>query len=253
MNLETPGLGSLLQIMTDDTNPKRAILGRVREALRQKSDSHVRSRSLSAGHELPVLKNTDEILTRRSEFLPPVGHSFDEQVALFRELSDRLQTEFKVVDSVDNAAAQIAKLAQENHWSRVAFHNHELVQSVIAGLDLELFSTDEPFDPHDLETCDVGISGCEALIAQTASVLVTSKSSGGRALSVLPPHHVVIATKEQMLGSMVDGFRLLHEKYGPHGWPSFSSFITGPSRTADVERVLVLGAHGPKRLTVLLI
>ncbi len=90
-------------------------------------------------------------------------------------------------------------------------------------------------------------------IAQTASVLVTAKSSGGRALSVLPPHHVVIASRDQMLGLMIDGYRLLHATYGPDRWPSFFSFITGPSRTADVERVLVLGAHGPKRLTVILI
>ena len=77
-------------------------------------------------------------------------------------------------------------------------------------------------------------------------------SAGGRALSVLPPHHVVIATEDQLVATMNDGYSILRSRYTNH-WPSFISFITGPSRTADIERVLVLGAHGPKRLTILLI
>jgi L-lactate dehydrogenase complex protein LldG len=98
----------------------------------------------------------------------------------------------------------------------------------------------------------VGITECEALIAQTGSVLITTASSGGRALSVLPPHHLVVARRSQLLANLSEGFALLSKKYAGD-WPSFSSLITGPSRTGDNERILVLGAHGPKRLTILLI
>ncbi len=55
-----------------------------------------------------------------------------------------------------------------------------------------------------------------------------------------------------MVTTMADGYSILREKHGEN-WPSFISFITGPSRTADIERVLVLGAHGPKKLTVILV
>ena len=92
----------------------------------------------------------------------------------------------------------------------------------------------------------------DALIVQTGSVLVTTASAGGRALSVLPPHHVVIATKDQLVADLADGYAILRKKYN-NNWPSFISFITGPSRTGDIERILVLGAHGPRRLTVILI
>ena len=101
-----------------------------------------------------------------------------------------------------------------------------------------------------METCDAGISACDALIAQTGSVLVTSQSAGGRALSVLPPHHVVIARREQLLADLPAAFALLKAKYAS-AYPSLISFITGPSRTGDIERILVLGAHGPKKLTIL--
>jgi L-lactate dehydrogenase complex protein LldG len=69
---------------------------------------------------------------------------------------------------------------------------------------------------------------------------------------VLPPHHVVIARRGQLRPDLTAGFSLLRQKYAPD-YPSFISFITGPSRTGDIERILVLGAHGPKRLTILLV
>jgi L-lactate dehydrogenase complex protein LldG len=81
-------------------------------------------------------------------------------------------------------------------------------------------------------------------------VLVTSRSAGGRALSVLPPHHVVLAQREQFVPDLPAAFDLLKKKYADN-YPSMISFITGPSRTGDIERILVLGAHGPKKLTIL--
>ena len=81
----------------------------------------------------------------------------------------------------------------------------------------------------DLESCDAGITECDALIAQTGSVLVTSRSAGGRALSVLPPHHVVLATRAQLLPDLPEAFAFLKRTYEPN-YPSFISVITGPSR-----------------------
>jgi L-lactate dehydrogenase complex protein LldG len=103
---------------------------------------------------------------------------------------------------------------------------------------------------NELEKCDAGLTECDALVAQTGSVVVTSRSAGGRALSVLPPHHVVLARREQLLADLPGAFELLAKKYGAN-YPSFMSFITGPSRTGDIERILVLGAHGPKKLTMI--
>ena len=103
---------------------------------------------------------------------------------------------------------------------------------------------------NELEKCDAGISECDALIAQTGSVLVTNRSAGGRALSVLPPHHVVLARRDQLLADLPAAFELLMRKYADN-YPSMISFITGPSRTGDIERILVLGAHGPKKLTII--
>ena len=64
------------------------------------------------------------------------------------------------------------------------------------------------------------------------------------------PHHIVLARREQLVADLPAAFALLKEKYAVN-YPSMISFITGPSRTGDIERILVLGAHGPKQLTIL--
>jgi L-lactate dehydrogenase complex protein LldG len=102
---------------------------------------------------------------------------------------------------------------------------------------------------HQEVRCTSGISAEDALVAQTGSVLITSRSAGGRALSVLPPHHVVLARREQLVPDLPAAFALLKSKCG-EACPSMTSLITGPSRTGDIERILVLGAHGPKKLTI---
>lgn len=232
---------------------REQILGRVREALSVKTDSHVRSVSKKTSSALPVLATGPEgRATAVKEFLPFVGESLEEHKTAFRTLSEKLQTEFICVPDRESAKRELQRLSAENNWQRAGIHENELIQNVSQDLQLDFLSTSSAYDVRELERCDVGISACDALIAQTASVLVTADSAGGRALSVLPPHHVVIATTDQMVTTMADGYAILREKHG-NQWPSFISFITGPSRTADIERVLVLGAHGPKRLTVVLI
>ncbi|MBN2506639.1 MAG: lactate utilization protein [Verrucomicrobia bacterium] len=145
----------------------------------------------------------------------------------------------------------MVRLRDREGWKRVASHRGELTDAACAALGLPVHWTGAADDVGVLEQCDAGLSECDALVAHTGSVLVTSRSAGGRALSVLPPHHVVLARREQLLPGLPEAFALLKTKYGGN-YPSMISFITGPSRTGDIERTLVLGAHGPKKLTVLL-
>lgn len=96
---------------------------------------------------------------------------------------------------------------------------------------------------------ELGVTGCDYLVAQTGSIIVSTRSAGGRALSVLPPVHLVIAARTQLVPDLAAALRLLRQRYQGH-WPSALSVMTGPSRTADIEKILVMGAHGPKRLVV---
>jgi L-lactate dehydrogenase complex protein LldG len=93
------------------------------------------------------------------------------------------------------------------------------------------------------------VTGCDCLVAQTGSIFVSTRSAAGRAASVLPEMHLVTARRDQIVPDLPAAFALLRQRYGDH-WPSAISLITGPSRTADIEKILVMGAHGPKRLAV---
>jgi L-lactate dehydrogenase complex protein LldG len=229
---------------------REAVFTRIREALR------VPAPHRHAGHEAhgEETLSVDKPLSGADAFrawLPLVGPSLEERIALFAANAAALKTDFKPVTSLDEAAQYLKTLATENQWKQIATHRSPLPQSLAGKLSLPCLFTDTGYDPAALEQCDVGISGCDALVAQTGSILVTTQSAGGRALSVLPPHHVVIATRNQMVPDLASALQVVRQLYAPN-WPSFLSFITGPSRTGDIERILVLGAHGPKKLTILL-
>ena len=181
--------------------------------------------------------------------MPAVSESFEDQIKLFAKNAGDLKATFKLVKDAGELDAQLRSTRDVEGWKHVAAHHGPLAESAVRALGLPALFTDSGYDKHALEQCDVGISECDALIAQTGTVLVTSRSAGGRALSCLPPHHIVIARREQLLPDLPAAFALIKQKYGAK-FPSMISFITGPSRTGDIERILVLGAHGPKKLTI---
>ena len=100
------------------------------------------------------------------------------------------------------------------------------------------------------ESSQATISTCEALVAQTGSVLV-SAACGGRGASVVAPVHIVVATIGQLVPD-IDAALARSQERGVVAQNSFVCLITGSSRTADIEKILVMGAHGPRRLIVVL-
>jgi L-lactate dehydrogenase complex protein LldG len=226
------------------TDSRDRILARIREALRVPApkrhlDFH--------GHVEPAPGS----VKAAEAWLPAVPDTLEDRIALFAKNSDGLKTEFARCATRAEMQAQLAKLAADSGWKSLAAHRFPLGASAIESLGLPVAWTDDGYDVPTLESADAGITGCECLVAQTGSVLVTTRSSGGRALSVLPPHHVILATREQVVGDLSDAYAFARRTHDGEA-PAWLSFITGPSRTGDIERILVLGAHGPKRLTILL-
>ncbi|XHR30717.1 MAG: lactate utilization protein C [Chthoniobacteraceae bacterium] len=189
-----------------------------------------------------------------TEWLPFVGATAEERLALYAKNAKELTADFRLIEGgIPALVSELREIAETEGWTGVATHAGELTEAAAGSLGLPVVRTECGYDVDALEKCSAGITACEALVAQTGSVLVTSRSSGGRALSVLPPHHVVVARREQIVADMTEAYALLASRYAQSGYPSMISFISGPSRTGDIERILVLGAHGPKRLTVLCI
>jgi L-lactate dehydrogenase complex protein LldG len=215
-------------------NGREQILGRIREALRT-----------------PAKRPPGEAGSYRA-WLPRVSPEAEDQEKMFARMCTELKTEFIPVPDISGAASTIEALAERESWTLVAYHADQTVTASLAGLKVtRLEVRDQPMT-DELEKASAGITACDALVAQTGGVLLTSRSAGGRTLSVLPPHHVVIARQDQLFPDLLAAFQLLQDRYGDR-FPSFCTFITGPSRTGDIERVLVLGAHGPGKLTIIFV
>ena len=268
----------------DNDAARAAILARVREALRVPGPlPHLKGSppepSLQpatgqaaggAGPSLPILA-----AERARPWLPDGGDSPEESLAILVDNLEKLRAVVWQVSDVARAAERLAAEAEARGWQKVAWHADPLVAQAVAGLACETYRVDAESeagaggaegaadeadgaaegvatcDKVILEACDAGISGCECLVAQTGSILVSS-AAGGRGLSILPHVHVVIARLDQIVPTLADALAGVPRAVGG-GQPSMRSFITGPSRTGDIERILVLGAHGPKELLVILV
>jgi L-lactate dehydrogenase complex protein LldG len=105
---------------------------------------------------------------------------------------------------------------------------------------------------EDLAHCDVSITGCEYLVARTGSIVLSASRPNGRSASVYAPIHICIAFTNQLVYDIKDALQAARDKYGSN-FPSLLTFATGPSRTADIEKTLVVGVHGPKEVYLFMV
>lgn len=141
---------------------------------------------------------------------------------------------------------QLQALADTMKWERIQTKDSFLL-SLFSEKNIELIQS--AGDMHDIE---IGLSLCECLVARTGSVILSSAQESGRSLPVYAPIHIAIAFSNQVVWDIADSITLMQEKY--HGTlPSMVSLTTGPSRTADIEKTLVVGVHGPKEVYVFLV
>jgi len=163
----------------------------------------------------------------------------------FAEQCTKLQGKFIYCLDNKELGVQLNSLIQHNKWTKI-FCCEEKLGSILMD-DLQISC------PHnDLATCDASITSCEFLIARTGTIVLSSAQQSGRTVSVYAPIHICIAYAEQLVYDIKDGLQLLKEKY-QGGLPSLITFATGPSRTADIEKTLVVGVHGPKEVYVFLV
>lgn len=213
-----------VQDMKENITPKELMLKKIRKALLEKRDNPYPNLEESALYH----PNTEALEILFAEQLTAVSGNF-----IFCE---------NAVDFIEN----MLELADRFKWRKIYCWETEL-QNLLSHHEFPFYQTDK-----DFEQAEVGITLCEALIARNGSVMVSNQQAAGRRLSIYPHHHIVIARMEQLVLDLKDAFSLIKNKYG-NNMPSMISTITGPSRTADIEKTLVLGAHGPKEIFVFLV
>jgi L-lactate dehydrogenase complex protein LldG len=156
-------------------------------------------------------------------------------VVEFAEQFSSLQGKFIFCEHEQELAAQFNKLCYQNQWTRI-YCEEEKWKSLISPNSLH----------NSIASCEASITSCEFLVARTGSMVLSSVHQG-RVPSVYAPVHVCIAYTSQLVYDIRDGLVALKEKYHQY-LPSLITFATGPSRTADIEKTLVVGVHGPKEV-----
>jgi L-lactate dehydrogenase complex protein LldG len=160
---------------------------------------------------------------------------------LQRELS-ALAVEHHVVDSADDVRARVLSLVAGRRvlsWDaeRLPYEVGRVLEAPAHGSS-----------PRDVQAAaEVGVTGCEAAIAETGSLAVLSGPGQSRAVSLLPPFHVAVVRRQDLFFSMGEFFRARADRMAA---AASCTFITGPSRTADIELTLTLGVHGPGAVAV---
>lgn len=162
----------------------------------------------------------------------------------FAENFTKLQGRFSFCSSLNELAEQLNVLVEARKWTKVYCREDELK----AALSSFNFKT---HDYSDLKSCDASITTCENLIARTGSIIMSAAQQSGRTVSVYAPVHICVAFTHQLKYDIKEGLMEIKEKYDM--LPSLITLATGPSRTADIEKTLVVGVHGPKEVFCFLV
>ncbi|HRA60847.1 MAG TPA: LUD domain-containing protein [Bacteroidia bacterium] len=182
----------------------------------------------------------------KPDFDLPIYHSIDLPLELaFKENLEKVNGFVHLFTSEEELFSELKKLLS-SYKKEVIFCNEDEISG-----QLNTFGIQFQQSSVLSKEIEVGITGCEFLIAHTGSVMVSSAQKGGRQMFVYPPLHIVIAKKDQLVDYLEKAYSGISERYAEN-FPSQIAIITGPSRTADIEKTLVLGAHGPRELRVFL-
>ena len=162
----------------------------------------------------------------------------EELEVIFAQTFTALQGKFAFCLDEQDMQAQLQQLIAAKQWTKIFCNDSKWS---------EVFS-----NTISLETCDASITGCEYLVARTGTIVMSAAEQSGRTVSVYAPVHICIAYTNQLLYDVKDALQNIKEKYAAN-IPSLITFASGPSRTADIEKTLVTGVHGPKEVYLFLV
>jgi len=159
----------------------------------------------------------------------------------FAENFSKLQGRFSFCENISELVEQLNTLLTSRGWKDI-YCKEKSIRELLINAGFNSFN-----DSIELSDCNASITSCENLIARTGSIVLLSNNESGRAASVYAPIHICIAFTNQLVYDISGSLLLVKTKY-ENNLPSIITLATGPSRTADIEKTLVVGVHGPKEV-----
>ena len=171
------------------------------------------------------------------------------RLALFRAEAEAVHASVAIVASAAEAPAEIARWLRDNNLPATLRMGDD---PLLAGMDWGATALDIARGASDGDDLNA-VSHAFAAIAETGTLVLAAGADNPTTLNFLPDNHVVVLDARDLVGDMESALARLRARYGKGLMPRVVNFITGPSRSGDIEQKLLLGAHGPRRLHVVVI
>jgi L-lactate dehydrogenase complex protein LldG len=214
-------------------NSRDVILGRIRTVLSQEPS--------------PPLPPVAEVWPRLNPTADQTAQRFAEELAAVHGETIRCA-------SLDEARQKLAALVGEGGWTQLAAVDRPICRELVAALDPSRVAwAQADWTPPGMAELPAGLVAAECLLADTGSAMIACGTPVERLMCYLPPVCVVVARTGQLVEHMPAAWASIAPRVADPALRGEFVFITGPSRTADIEKILILGVHGPKRLIVLLV
>ena len=216
-------------------------------------------------------EGADSIEARAQEVLREAEARSDELMSELEESAAQIGWTVARVKSPEQAVGRIEALVRSMEPRSAMRSTHPVLERlrlepVFAGMgvDLTTMSADKGEDPSELEQlraslrekaihADIGLTGVDYAIAETGSCVLLARRGVSRLVSLLPPIHVAVVEKGQVLPSLDELFTLRRHAFLGGDGGSYMNIISGPSRSADIEQTLVTGVHGPREAHLVLL
>lgn len=184
----------------------------------------------------------------KPEALPiPEGIGFP---SAFPSLTEQFAT---VLQAIGGTFVPVDSLAAIEAYVQQHFDPTQPIVNLVEGVAAGNVSPVLADDPHQFDNLHLVLLRARIGVAENGAVWVEERDALLRVLPFIPLHLAAVLREEELVGNMHEAYRSLKINTGQVGAPGYGVFIAGPSKTADIEQSLVIGAHGPKSMTVFLV
>ena len=192
---------------------------------------------------------------------PPVPEVWPRLNPTKEEMAGRFQAELEAVhgevlraSSIEDVRSKLCELSNRAGWATLAAVDRPLCRELTAEFPAERIAWAQPdWTPRSMADLPAGLIEADYLLADTGSSMIACGRPEERLMCYLPPACVIVARTEQLIEHLPAAWEKIAPRVADPQVRGEFVFITGPSRTADIEKILILGVHGPKRLVVLLV
>lgn len=209
------------------------VLSRIRTALGDRPDA--------------ALPPTSEVWPRQQPSASAMAERFTQELVALRGEVIRCAT-------MDEARQKLTDMVLKEGWSRVAVMDRPMCREASSGLSAQQAALPaDDWTPVSMADLPASLIAPECLLADTGSSVIACNTAQDRLLCYLVPTCVVVATVDQLREHLPAAWEPLQCRASDPATRGEFVILTGPSRTSDIEKILILGVHGPKRLIVLLV